>query len=130
VLPPARVDSAASAAATRMHSFLSRGDPGLSLGARERDIWEATYAPAYLPPVQGLLVARDGGLWLSRTGEGRGGKAWWVFSSDGARLGTAHTPTGLRVQVIGDGVVWGVATDDLDVNYIVRYRLSSSTPRS
>ena len=41
----------------------------------------------------------------------------------GAPLARALLPTGLRVMHITDEHVWGTELDELDVDYIVAYRL-------
>ena len=127
-LPTARVDSVVRATAERMHPSMSRRRPGLTIGALEEDIRKAIYAPAYLPAVAELAVARNGNIWLRRfdpveseTGEQM--NEWWVLDPAGVPLARAHTPAGLRVMLIGDEAVWGVESDELDVDYIVRYRL-------
>ncbi len=48
---------------------------------------------------------------------------WWVLDEDGESKATVVTPEGLRVYLVTDGAVWGVETDEFDVNYIVRYDL-------
>ena len=127
-LPTARVDSVVRATAERMHPSMSRRRPGLTIGALEEDIRSAIYAPAYLPAVAELAVARNGNIWLRRfdpveseTGEQM--NEWWALDSAGSPMARAHTPAGLRVMLIGDEVVWGVESDEMDLDYIVRYRL-------
>jgi hypothetical protein len=131
-LPMERVDSATRVSAKRMHSFLSRNDPGLALGALERDMREATFAPAHLPPVRDFIVANDGSIWLQRfepleTETGERLTEWWVLSSSGEAMGRALTPAGLTIHIIDVESIWGVEMDDFDVNYIVRYRLVRDT---
>jgi hypothetical protein len=120
-LPRERVDSAAAAMTEGMFRFLSRGQPDLKQDALERDIREAMFGPAFLPPVTSMLVTEEGDLWLARPGTGPDGVAWWVFDGEARHKGTVHVPEGLQPRVMGGGVVWGVETDDLGVNYIVRY---------
>lgn len=126
-LPRARVDSAVRAHAQRLHSFMSRRDPGLALGALERRVRDAMHGPEYLPPITDMVVAADGAIWLARSGGREGGVEWWVFDRSGSLFARALTPPGLRVHVVSGEVVWGVETDDFDVNYIVRYRLVTDT---
>ena len=127
-LPTARVDSVVRATAERMHPSMSRREPGLTIRALEEDIRRAIYAPAYLPAVAELAVARNGNIWLRRfdpveseTGEQM--NEWWILDPAGSPMARAHTPAGLRMMLIGDEAVWGVESDELDVDYIMRYRL-------
>ena len=127
-LPAARVDSVVRATAERMHPSMSRRKPGLTIRELEEDIRRAIYAPAYLPAVAELAVARNGNIWLRRfdpveseTGEQM--NEWWILDPAGSPMARAHTPAGLRMMLIGDEAVWGVVSDEMDVDYIVRYRL-------
>lgn len=125
-----RVDSAAKALAADLFEFRSRSQPGLSLGAFESDMIEATYAPDWVPPVRSMVTAEDGSIWLERfepvTGDdGSVLREWWVLAPDGAPDATAYTPDGFQLMLVTDDSLWGVETDELDVSYIVRYRLES-----
>lgn len=51
---------------------------------------------------------------------------WTVFDRGGTALGTVQTPAGLVVQQIGRDFVLGRARDELDIEYVVRYRLAPS----
>ena len=55
------------------------------------------------------------------TGEPR--TEWWVLDPEGAPLARTLTPSGVTVRAISSDAVWGVERDELDVEYIVRYRL-------
>ena len=46
-----------------------------------------------------------------------------LFRPDGVYLGTVKLPHGLRVMEIGADYVLGVATDDLDIQYVHLYGL-------
>jgi hypothetical protein len=127
-LPRERVDSAVRAGAESLHEFMSRMDPGVALGDVERRYREATYAPGYLPAVEYVVLASDGSVWLSRTGAtGDEMVEWWVLDAAGEPAGRALLPVGLAVHSITGDAVWGVERDDLDVSYIVRYRLIRDT---
>ena len=95
----------------------------MSLAKLEADLREATYAPDYLPAIKEMVVAEDGSIWLQRFSPTEEGSVWWVLGEDGEPLATAVTPEGLRVLLITADAVWGVETDEYDVNYIVRYEI-------
>ena len=125
-LPRSKVDSAVHAQAEGMHQFMQRMDPELSLGKLEADIGEATYSPDYLPAIRNMTVAEDGTIWLERFTPTEEGIEWWILDGQGEPLATVSTPEGLRVLLITQDAVWGVETDEFDVNYIVRYGLDRS----
>ena len=96
--------------------------------ASAADIRNALYRPSHLPAVSGMLVAEDGKTWLQRFDpvESETGEAfaeWWVLDAEGNPLARALTPRGLRVLHTGPDGLWGIERDELDVDYIVRYRL-------
>ncbi len=68
-----------------------------------------------------MTTTGDGSIWLRRYTPLDEGVEWWVLNADGMPLGRALTPTGLRVLHITGDAVWGVESDEFDVNYIVRY---------
>lgn len=123
-----RLDSAVAEIADRSFDFRSRNRPGLTRAAYERDLAEAIYQPDWTPPVRTVVMAEDGSVWLERfepvvIDEGSTVRAWWTLSADGILEGTAYTPDGLQVMIVTDDAVWGVETDELGVDYIVRYDL-------
>lgn len=80
----------------------------------------ATY-PAYAPELQ---IDAELNLWVresSRPGEPR--SRWSVFSAGGELLGTVLMPPGIHVLEIGADYVLGLQRDELDVEYVKRYRL-------
>jgi hypothetical protein len=122
-LPRERVDSASRAQAEGMFGFMQRFDPEISLAKLEADLRKATYAPDYMPAIREMVVADDGSIWLQRFSPTEEGTVWWVLGEDGEPLATTVIPEGLRVLLITGDAVWGVETDEYDVNYIVRYEI-------
>ena len=119
-LPAARFDSAVAA---RVEQWSSR-----PAGADEGKIRDEMYRPSYLPAVRGAMRADDGTIWLRRFDpvESEDGELMdesWVLDAEGTPLARALIPADLRVTVINGDTVWGIELDELDVQYIVRYRL-------
>lgn len=119
-LPAERFDSAVAAKVERWRSRPA--------GADEGEIRDEMYRPSYLPAVHGAMRAKDGTIWLRRfdpveseTGERM--TESWVLGADGTPLARALIPADLRVAAIDGETVWGIELDELDVQYIVRYRL-------
>ena len=106
-------------------SWTGRSGP---FSASAADVREALYRPQYLPAVNAIMEAGDGTIWLRHfdptTSEG-GEEVyeWWVLDAEGHPLARAVTPARVRLRTILSDVVWGVERDELDVEYIVRYRL-------
>ena len=120
-LPAERFDSVVAEWAER---WSDRG----RFSASAADVREAMYRPSHLPAVSAMLEAQDGTIWLRRfdpvqseTGELM--TEWWVLDSEGAPLSRALMPSDLSVRTISEDTVWGVERDELDVEYVVRYRL-------
>lgn len=123
-----RIDSAVIAVTDDWYEAMSARQPGLARGALEARIRDATYKPAFVPPVGETMLDAAGNIWVRRfdpveldTGEAV--NEWWIMDADGAPLARALTPAGLQVWHIGADFVWGTEQDEFDVDYIVRYRL-------
>ena len=89
---------------------------------------EWMHRPSYLPPVSHVIAAHDGSIWLRRFDPVEVASSepmweWWVLDSEGSPLARALTPVDLDVRLINGDMIWGVERDELDVEYIVRYRL-------
>ena len=90
----------------------------------ERKIREALDAPASYPPVTTALFADDGSLWLRREArDGAEDQLWEVYDPDGEPVAAVRMPARITVHLIHQGVVWGVELDELDVPYVVAYRI-------
>lgn len=97
-------------------------------GASEAQTREWMHRPSYLPAVSNVIAADDGTIWLRRfdpveVAAGEPMWEWWILDSGGSPLARALTPVDLDVRLINGDMIWGVERDELDVEYIVRYRL-------
>lgn len=106
--------------------------------------WNGPPIPDTKPPFQELAVGRDGRIWARLHQPGYLAEAadpddpiatdawaepvvWDVYEPDGTYLGQVRAPTGLRTHpqpVFGTDHVWAVTTDELDVQYVTRYRIA------
>lgn len=105
----------------------------------ERWTRQALYRPEYLPPIAELVVGRDGTLWMREWDAGTlpswmraegvtaGLAANWLLADpdDGAVLGTVELPADFDLLEADRRFIWGTVRDELDVPYVVRYRLSA-----
>lgn len=96
-----------------------------SMQARYRDVWEQMDFPAQMPTVDQMIQSRDGELWVRRFvplgDETR--RRWWIFDSQGALHASVETPSSLEILAVTQDRVFGVATDDLDVEYVEVYAI-------
>ena len=78
--------------------------------------------PRVYPPVDRFTIGTDGTLWVRRQ-LGDEAIGLDVFSSDGIYLGEAVVPPDfaqMSIRYAGRDWLYGVFTDDLDVQYVVR----------
>lgn len=81
--------------------------------------------PDRKPPFYGGRVPIDprGRAWVRRHVDAGDASTYDVFDRTGNRVGTVVLDPGKRVLGFGDGSVYVVAFDDLDLNYLERYTL-------
>jgi hypothetical protein len=89
----------------------------------EARVREALYLPSHLPPITGAVIGQDGTIWLRREDLGNESVEWLVLGEDGAVLGALRAPRGLQILRAERGSIWGVEQDELDVPYVVKYRV-------
>jgi hypothetical protein len=121
-IPEAKVDSAVNATAQRLYEFL--GDrTGRPLAQWQEDVRSALWLPDHYPPVEAIKPGRDGRIWVQLTTPGSGAATWEVLGESGDPVGRVEAPVGFTLLAAGVDRIWGVERDELDVEYIVRYRL-------
>lgn len=94
-------------------------------GRRAMDLArEHVVIPETHPPVTDVVADGSGRTWLRR--EEAGPMVTWVALNDrGAIEARIETPRALEVHHISGDVFWGVILDEVDVPYVVRFRLTS-----
>jgi hypothetical protein len=102
-----------------------RGSPPAT-GEIERALRGADAIPATLPPVSAVVTAQDGTIWLRREESAGPEQPWLVVSGTGETLATVLLPAGVEVSNARGDVLVAIETDDLDVQYIVLYRIRRS----
>lgn len=98
---------------------LNRGDLGYPDG------FDPSAVPMVFPPFERIFEAEDGTVWLRRRTRG-GQLSYDVFHASGEFLGNVPLPSDLRAfseHSITGNHVYGVARDELDVQYVVRLRI-------
>lgn len=89
----------------------------------ERRIRSELETPPFHPPVTGLVVGRDGTLWLRREQPEADSVDWQVLDQEGDELGRVRLPSDLTVYTAERRRLWGLSRDSLDVPFVEVYRL-------
>lgn len=111
-----------------------------NLNERVRE--QATFPhPDVLPCLRRLLVAQDGAFWVERIdalppveperhkifgiySRATSSSVWDIFNAEGRFQGTVKLPPRFTPMAVEEGAVVGVQMDALDVEYVVRFRVS------
>ena len=89
------------------------------------------YLPDHLPAFANVLVSCGGDVWVARTEfDASNGYDWLVFAEDGQLRGLVHTPPMFRLFTVVDDHVFGVVSDELDVQYVRAFPLLPPLPRT
>jgi hypothetical protein len=103
---------------------LAEGGTFPSTAEARRAVAGAMYLPDMQPPITGVTVAADGSLWLRREAFHPGGAVrFTIVAQNGAPVAEATGPATLRLMHSDASHAWGVIEDEMDVNYVVRYRV-------
>lgn len=78
----------------------------------------------FLPPVSEAVPGSDGSVWVRREDDGGDLLRWNAFSADGQSIGRVDLPRNWTVLRASASELWVVEPDDLDVPFVVRYRLA------
>ena len=115
-----------------VESFLESMPPSESDGIR--DILDAMPEPERLPAYGGLLSSDSGEVWIGpyHPGQLMLGVAymgrlrvpeqnWLVFDRDGVLRAAVPTPAGFRPVAVAENRLWGIHTDELEVESVRAY---------
>jgi hypothetical protein len=81
--------------------------------------------PEFQRPVQRVMAYDDGGIWLLRDDAGDGLSHWLVLSPEGRSRGQLALPRRTYVLWNRGETAWAVDRDEVDVPWVVRYRITS-----
>jgi hypothetical protein len=116
-------DAAVDAAVEQITATLSRRGPPPRPAEIERALRSGDRIPAHLPPVTAAASGADGSIWVRRE-ETLGQTARWdVLDRNGELQATLELPRRVTVETVSGDVMVGVELDELDVPYVVRYRI-------
>lgn len=115
-IPSAVADSALDAAADRYNTAI----PGRSAG----DAFRArAWTPPFYPPVEDFVVGRDGSAWMRIRSPAGSGSVYRVLDPEGEPYGLVTFSEDVDVEVADLSTVWGVVSDEFDVESVVRYAI-------
>lgn len=100
-------------------------DGSLSEADAERAYRESVRIPDHRPPLSGAWIDRDGRIWLEwNAAPGLPGELW-VLNPEGDPVARLTPPRRLNIQAIDREFLWATETDELDIPYLVRYRINT-----
>lgn len=99
---------------------------GVSRNDLEKAIRDVLHIPRFLPPIAGVVVSREGEAWLRREDLPGDSVQWNVLSPAGDVRAVFPLSKGMRPILIEGDVLYSVERDELDVPYLVRYRIDRS----
>jgi hypothetical protein len=102
----------------------NRVGPGADTAAAASAIREAMSLPPFQPPVSSIRVGEDEVLWLAREESSSVAPEWIMLSPTGDPIGVASGPLRSTLYSSYGPVVWGTILDDVDVPWLVRFRLT------
>lgn len=102
-------------------SRASGSPPGVP--EREAALRDAGLVPSMLPPVTYVAVGQDSSIWLRREEVSGDSAVWNVLAPSGEAVGTLRLPSRQTVVAAKGDEVAAVELDDLDVPYVIRYRI-------
>jgi hypothetical protein len=82
----------------------------------------AQQLPKFKPPVTDVVAGSDGRVWIRREETG-GPAAWVVLDSQGNTIAQLTLPATFTLKAADATHVWATITDELDIPYVVRYRI-------
>jgi hypothetical protein len=129
--PPVRLQRAAADSAMqdlekRLVADTRRfGATPAEIGAALREVIDR---PAYLSPIDGVLVGRGGEVWLRRNRFGTSVlyQEWYRFDSDLRPIGVLRAPAGLDLLAFDRTALWAIRHDQFDVPFLGRYSIVGS----
>lgn len=116
--------SASDSISLSMATRWSRGDEQaanrMAGFVRERLPW-----PTHHPPVAAVLAGSDGVVWVRRSLERDDLAQWTIFDRELTPVGDVYLPRGVELKTVSLDTAYGVVLDELDVPWVVRYRVSA-----
>jgi hypothetical protein len=121
-LPAAEIDSLL---APRIEGFkrFARLERKLSDDEAELAYRESVEVPGHRPPIRSARVALDGRIWLEWNAPPGMPSDWWLLDSEGEPLTIVRPSMPISAAGVAGDHLWAVELDEMDVPYLVRYRV-------
>jgi len=85
-------------------------------------------APEFHPPATRVFAAFNGEIWVQQRVFGTTEDRWDLLSADGSLIAYVIVPKSTMIHQSDGTNVWATELDELDVPYVVRYRLVREIP--
>jgi hypothetical protein len=100
-----------------------RPDP-IDAAAAQAAIRARLRYPEFQPAVNATRLGNDGSIWLRREDDGADTFRWLVLDGNGRPVGNLDLPRrGFRIAWVYASTIWAAVLDDMDVPWLVRYRI-------
>lgn len=109
-------------------SLMSGESPGFNSKRQARDATrESLYVPDYLPPVSAVVAGRDNSAWLRRENTLADSAVWTIVNPRGNVAQSLVLPAGATVLQADQTHAWVRSLDEVDIPYLIRYRIEPSS---
>jgi hypothetical protein len=88
-----------------------------------RSLEKQLVRPANLPTINGLVVGRDGSIWIERELAGQSSRRWTAISAAGEIVGVMVFPPGARLAYADLGEALTIEQNADGIPQVVRYRV-------
>jgi hypothetical protein len=91
--------------------------------ARSKELkqdWRAIRLPKFFISMKNLVAADDGSVWVQLR-DGKKGFLWHEIAPDGRSERLWRLPENVRLDVVTDDHLYGIETDDVGFDNVVRY---------
>jgi hypothetical protein len=106
--------AAADSQSARMDAVMASQPPHV------REAMPALPSASTWPPVRNIVLGTDGTVWIEIE-ELEPAHRWQVLSAEGELLGVGNTPANFSLRVATRSLIWGVETDEDDLQSLVTY---------
>lgn len=103
--------------------------PGVDPDAVSAEARKAIVLPAFQPGLSTVRAGSDGSLWIRVEDAASDRVQWIVIDADGIARGTLALPRRATIHQVSGDVLWLVEPDDMDVPWLVRYRIGPADAR-